>query len=110
MLERARILIARNGGKSIVGRDWLSAMKYKISAPISEKGEWIVNTIKVNQASSVEKLSCETMAFLKEFPELFTRKGKVKDYEVKIQMKDEAKVSQQKGRRIPIQLQNAVDD
>ena len=44
-----------------------------------------------------------------EFPELFTRKGRVKNYEIKIKMKDNARISQQKRRRVPIQLQNQVD-
>ena len=46
---------------------------------------------------------------MREFPELFKRKGRVKDYEIKIDMKENAKITQQKGRRIPIQLQEQVD-
>ena len=44
-----------------------------------------------------------------DFPKLFTRKSRVKNYDIKIKMKDNAGISQQKGRRVPIQLQNQVD-
>ena len=40
---------------------------------------------------------------------MFPRKGRVKDYEIKIKMKDGAKISLQKERRKPIQLQNQVN-
>ena len=33
----------------------------------------------------------------------------MKNYEIKRLMKDDAKITQQKGHRIPIQLQNQVD-
>ena len=40
---------------------------------------------------------------------MFTRNGKVKNHQVKINLKENAKIVQQKRRRIPIQLQNEVD-
>ena len=46
---------------------------------------------------------------MREFPELFKRKGRLNDYEIKIDMKEIAKITQQEGRRIPIQLQEQVD-
>ena len=45
---------------------------------------------------------------MREFPELFRRKGRVKNYELKTKIKNDAKMTQQKGRREPIQLQNQV--
>ena len=45
-----------------------------------------------------------------EFPKLFTRKGRVKYYQIKIKMKDDVRITQQKGRSIPIQSQNQVDN
>ena len=42
-------------------------------------------------------------------PKLFKQKGRVKNYEIKIKMEDDVRITQQKGRRIPIQLQNQVD-
>ena len=45
-----------------------------------------------------------------EFPNLFKRKGRVKNYETKSEMEEGAKITQQKGRRISIQLQNQLDN
>ena len=55
------------------------------------------------------KLSEETKALVNEFPNLFSRKGKTKDHKIRIKMKENASISQQKGRRIPIQMQKAED-
>ena len=100
-IKKARILVTKSGTKSIIGREWLSTLKYTI-AP-ANKGECEVNSIEK------EELSTETKQFCNEFPKLFKRNGKIKDHEIKIKLKPDAKITQQKGRRIPIQLQNAVD-
>ena len=42
-VSKARVLVAPNSGKSIIGRDWLIALRYKITQPI-ERGECNVNT------------------------------------------------------------------
>ena len=80
----------------------MSTLKYTI-AP-ANKGECEVNSIEKEK-----ELSTETKQFCNEFPKLFKRNGKIKDHEIKIKLKPDAKITQQKGRRIPIQLQNAVD-
>ena len=46
---------------------------------------------------------------MKEFPKLLERQGKVANHKVKITFKADAKITEQKRRRIPIQLQKAVD-
>ena len=113
-VSKARVLVAPNSGMSIIGRDWLIALRYKITQPI-ERGECNVNTKftecaeAVNEISPEEKISPEVQQIMREFPELFKRKGRVKDYEKKIDMKENAKILQQKRRRIPIQLQEQVD-
>ena len=101
-IKKARILVTKSGTKSIIGREWLSTLKYTI-AP-ANKGECEVNSIEKE-----EELSTETKQFCNDFPQLFKRNGKIKDHEIKIKLKPDAKITQQKGRRIPIQLQNAVD-
>ena len=98
--------VARQGVKSMIGREWLSTLKLEIAPKSQDKGECIVNSIEKEEC---EKLSDETKMFVKEFPELFSRKGKIKNHKVKITIKDEAKITQQKGRRVPIQLQKSVD-
>ena len=113
-VSKARVLVAPNSGKSIIGRDWLIALRYKITQPI-ERGECNVNTKftecaeVVNEISPEEKISPEVQQMTREFQELFKRKGRVKHYEIKIDMKENAKITQQKGRTIPTQLQEQVD-
>ena len=108
-MSKARVLIAPNSGKSIVGRDWLVALQYKIMQP-KERGECKVNVKTVNCDKSVceispeEKRSPENKQLEGEFSNLIKRKGRVKNYEIKIKMKEGAKITQQKGRRIPIQI------
>ena len=101
-IKKARNLVTKNGTKSIIGREWLSALKYTI-AP-ANKGECEVNSIEKE-----EEQSTETKQFCNEFSKLFKRHVKIKDHKIKIKLKPDAKITQQKGRRIPIQLQNAVD-
>ena len=100
-VKKARILIAKPGTKSIIGREWLSTLRYKLVA----EGELEVNSIE-NQV----ELSTEAKQFVKEFPKLFERKGKIKNHQMRINFKTGSKITQQKGRRIPIQLQKAVDE
>ena len=76
-------------------------MRYKLVA----EGELEVNSIE-NQV----ELSTEAKQFVKEFPKLFERKGKIKNHQVRINFKTGAKITQQKGRRFPIQPQKAVDE
>ena len=113
-VSKARVLVAPNSGKSIVGRDWLVALRYKITQPI-ERGECKINKQIVSykepvcEISPEKKQKPEVQQLVREFPKLFCRKGRVKNYEIKIKMKNDAKITQQKGRRVPIQLQNQVD-
>ena len=41
---------------------------------------------------------------------LFTRQGQIRDHTVKIEIKPEAKITEQKGRPVPIQLEDAVQE
>ena len=101
-IKKARILVSSKGSRSIIGREWLSTLRYKFEPVVAGKSE--VNSIEKN-----EELCEETKKFVSEFKKLFTRNGKVKNHQVKIKLKENARIVQQKGRRIPIQLQNAVD-
>ena len=102
-VSKARRLVASNSGKSILGRDWLIALRYKISQPIG-RSECKVNTEVVNDAkvmneiSPEESISPDVQQIMREFPDLFKRKGREKNYEIEIDVKDNAKISQQKGR------------
>ena len=101
-IKKARILVASKGSRSIIGREWLSTLRYKFEPVVEGKSE--VNSIEKN-----EELYEETKKFISKFKKLFTRNGKVKNHQVKIKSKENARIVQQKVRRIPIQLQNAVD-
>ena len=87
-VSKARAVVAPNSGKSIIGRAWLIALRYKISQPI-EKGECKVNTEVVNDAKVIndmspeESISPEVQQITREFPELFKRKGRVKKTKLK---------------------------
>ena len=98
-IRKARILIAQNRSKSIIGREWLSTLRYKLEP---EQGKLIVNSIEM-------ELSEEAKQLVREIPVLFERQCKVKNYQVKRILKPNAKITQQKGRRVLIQLQESVD-
>ena len=69
-IKKARVLIAKKGTKSIIGREWLTTLKYKLLP--EQKGE-----LEVNSIEKEKDLSAETKQFVKEFPKLRkTRKGK----------------------------------
>ena len=78
-VSKARVLIAPNSGKSIVGRDWLVALRYKMSQPI-ERGECVTNQQIVNsnkligEISPEEKQNLEVQQLTREFPKLFKKK------------------------------------
>ena len=101
-IEKARILVSSKGSRSIIGREWLSTLRYKFEPVVEGKSEVI--SIEKN-----EELCEETKKFVSEFKKLFTRNGKVKNHQVKIKLKENARIVQRRWRRIPIQLQNAVD-
>ena len=50
----------------------------------------------------------EQIKLKQQFEDLFERKGNVNIHKVRIEFKQNAKITQQKGRRVPLQLQEAV--
>ena len=91
-VSKARVLVAPNCGKSIVGRDWLIALRYQIKQLLESgeceratqvvNGDQSVNSIKceritqaengnrsVNSANLEEKISPEVQQFIGEFPQ-----------------------------------------
>ena len=56
----------------------------------------------ISERQDIEKLK-------EKFPKLFSSQGKIKGYHIKCEFKKEAIISQQKRRRIPLQLQEAVE-
>ena len=62
-LQKARVLVAEKGAKSLIGRDWLNASKYKFVSPNQKEGKnanYRINAKleqpnKTNKPSEVEK-------------------------------------------------------
>ena len=119
-LNKARILIADKGAKSLIGRDWLNAFNYKFVSPTKSEGNTAIYTIKQNvkqpnkqnnpKDSSDNDNHNEKIKLQNQFSSLFTRQGQIRDHTVKSEFKPEAKITQQKGRRVPIQLQDPVQE
>ena len=63
-MSKAKTFVANKGAKSIVGRDWLTALKYKIEQSISRKSAY----------SDIE-LSPDAEQLVEEFLNLFKRRG-----------------------------------
>ena len=113
-VSEARVLVATNSGKSIVDLDWVVALRYQITQPM-ERDECEVNTqdvkckARICEMNPEEKQSAEFQQLVWELPKWFTRKGQVKNYEMKVKIKDDVKNTQQKSRRVPIHIKNQVD-
>ena len=121
-LQKARILVAERGAKSLIGRDWLNAFNYKFFSPNQNEGKRIIckvtsGTTKPNKTDKPNKTSKpenwnnqqnEQIKLKEQFKELFERQGKLNKHKVKIEFEQNAKITQQKGRRVPILLQEAV--
>ena len=82
-MSKARVLVAKKGAKLIVGRDWLTALKYKIEQSTT-RGENIVNSISCESANPAIKLSPDAEQLVEEFPNLFKRHGRVNNYKIKL--------------------------
>ena len=57
-VSKARVLVAPNFGKSLVGRVWLIALRYQSKQPI-ESGECERSTQAVNGDEKVNNIDCE---------------------------------------------------
>ena len=88
-VPKARVLVAPNSGKTIVGRDWLVALRYKITKPI-ERGECKANSQSVNSNKVICEISPENQQnpqvqqLQGEVPNLFRRKGRVKNCKLEL--------------------------
>ena len=102
----------------------MKAFSYKFVSPNQSDGKQAIFKISsnskqpsnLNKPSEVEKENeksfhnevNEQIKLKEHFSELFTRQGQLIGPEIKIEFKPHVKITQQKGRRVPIQLQNAV--
>ena len=86
-------------------RDWLTQLNYRV-AEASKEGEC---TNSVNKIENNVELAPEMKTIKQKFPKIFLREGKITGHTTKIEFKEGARITQQKGRRVPLQLQTAVD-
>ena len=94
-VSKARALVARKCAKAIVGRDWLTALRYKI-VHSTDEGEKSINCIAAEQANPEVELSAEVKQIAEEYPNLFERRGCNNNYSNKIEMKENARVKNRK--------------
>ena len=121
-MQKASILVAERGAKSLIGRDWLNAFNYKFVSPNQNEGKPIIckitsgttKPIKTTKPSETNKpenwndKQNEQIKLKQQFRDLFEREGKLNKHKVRLEFKQIAKITQQKGRRVPVQLQEAV--
>ena len=104
-IRKARILVAKPGAKSIIGRDWLNYLHYAIEPKKGGK----CNSINLVNNITKETENKWTKEIKLEFPDLFEQRGKVKQHKIHARLHKDTVVRQPKGRRVPIQLQDAVN-
>ena len=83
----------------------MTQRNYRV-AEASKEGE-CTNT--VNKIENNVELAPELKRIKQKFPKIFSRQGKITGHTIKIEFKEGARVTEQKGRRVPLQLQTAVD-
>ena len=96
-IRKARILVARPGAKSIVGRDWLNYLQHRIEpkSKFSNSVNCITKTL--STGPWVSEKQAET-------PDLFARQGRIKHHRIHARLHEGTVIKQQKGRRVPSQL------
>ena len=104
-IKKSRMVNSREGKKSLVGRDWLTQLNSRVAeAKFESEYEHSVNNV-VNKV----ELSQDLKRIKQKFSNFFERQGRIFGHNIKIEFKEETKIIQQKRRRVPLQLQKAVD-
>ena len=104
-IKRAQIVIARDRKRSLVRRDWLTQLTYRVAE--ASKESKCANF--VNKIESKIELSPELKSIQQKFPKIFSRQGKITRHTIKNESKKGVRITQQKGRRVPLPPQTAVD-
>ena len=106
-LKQARIVVASEGKKSLIGKDWLAKLNFQVaeSNKNSEYNNNIINNIN-SKTNNTEK-STELNRKENKFPNIFKKQGNIVGHTIQIEFKEGAKVPQQNGRRVPLQLKKS---
>ena len=110
-IKKARVVITWDGKKSLIGRDWVTSLNFRVADTNMSEYNNSINTVNSNN-NKIEKIerSPELKRIKQKFPKIFSRQGKIVGHTIQIEFKEGAKATQQKGRRVPLQLQKAVDE
>ena len=104
-------MITHDGKKSLIGREWLTSLNFRV-ADTNNMSEYnnSINYINSNN-HKIEKIeiSPELKRKSQKFLKIFSKQGKIVGHTIQIEIKEGAKATQQKGKRVPLQLQEAVD-
>ena len=75
-VKNARIVITRNGQRSLIGRDWLDQLNFRL-------GEANKNSEYNNDVNNINNQNINSEKIKQTFPNLFIRKGKLKGHQIK---------------------------
>ena len=89
----ARTVITRDGIKSLIGRDWLTKLNFRVA---KAKTESEYKNIVKNLNRKFE-LSPELKRKQKKFTNVFKRKGRIVGHNIKIEFQRGSKITQQNG-------------
>ena len=97
-IKKARVVITRDGKKSLIGRDWLTSLNFRV-ADINNLNEYnnSLNNINSNNKEIEKiKLSPELKRIEQKFAKSFSRQGKIVGHMIQTEVKEGAKATQQK--------------
>ena len=98
------------GKKSPIDRVWLARLSFKVAAS-SKNSEYNNNIINnINIRINKHEMSIEQQRTENKFPNIFKRQGKIVVHTIKIEFNEGTKATQQNGRVVALQLQEAVDE
>ena len=103
-IRKARISVSRSGAKSIIGRDWLHYLPYSIEPEKRGKSNTLKN---INKESEISTERWKIVV-KEQFPKHFERKSRIENHQIHAKLYEGTVPKQQKGRRVPVQLQQAV--
>ena len=111
-------MVAKQGAKSLIGKDYLNTFSYKFVSPTQNEGKRTIckkttsGTTKPNETNKLSETinsenwndqQNEQLKIKQQFEEILERQGKLNRHKGRIEFKQNAKITQQKGRRVPIQ-------
>ena len=93
------LLITKTNITPLMGLDWMKRLGITVNTTTDD--------IKIHNIKT-DETEKKILKLKNEFKDLFYNNTEIKDLEVKIDLKEDAKIIQQKGRPVPIHLQNQV--